>query len=105
MEEFKLTVKVGTNKFNDADAESFTVTHIINHPSFSGIQNDIGLLRLSEPLKFSKTVSPICLPKSTLKIESRKSFKYCVMSGFGTVNTGMTFLKLNNKIRMHYECH
>ena len=94
--ESDLTVKVGSIKFEGHDVESIGVTHIINHPDNVGFKNDIGLLRLSKPIKFSKTVGPICLPKTTLKEENLKSFRYCVMTGFGTMNRGLSFLDFND---------
>ena len=91
MEESDLIVKVGSIKFNDGDVEGIGVSHIVNHPSYSseGVHDDIGLLRLSKPIKFSKTVSPICLPRKKFMINNFKYFHYCVMTGFGKINRGM----------------
>ncbi|KAK0401468.1 hypothetical protein QR680_015803 [Steinernema hermaphroditum] len=65
-------VKVGLyNQHNDNEPgeQVFKVKEIHVHPNFSTptpFSNDIALFRIDGKIKFSKTVRPICLPKSDL---------------------------------------
>ena len=57
--------------------------------------NDIGILKLSEPLALSKTIQPMCLPS-----EDFKPFEgeMCFVSGWGKTNYCKIFLILNYTI-------
>jgi len=49
------------------------------------VHDDIALLKLSKPLKFSKYVQPICLPESGYEFEENQPF---VSVGWGTQSEG-----------------
>jgi Trypsin len=68
----------------DPDLVTATVDLVFNHPSYSSFYliNDIGLLRLSQPLAFTDTIRPICLPTPNINFNK---FKVCVTTGFGQV--------------------
>ena len=43
---------------------AYRATKVILHPLFDGVYHDIALVSLSETVKFSSKISPICLPPS-----------------------------------------
>uniref|UniRef100_A0A182N579 CLIP domain-containing serine protease n=1 Tax=Anopheles dirus TaxID=7168 RepID=A0A182N579_9DIPT len=46
------------------------VARVILHDSYGGRWNDIALLKLSRPVVFNKWVTPICLPASSVTVET-----------------------------------
>ncbi|XP_077147052.1 vitamin K-dependent protein C [Ranitomeya variabilis] len=67
----------------DTEQQMF-VTKIITHPNFKAetVDNDIALLRLSQPAVYSKYVLPICLPSYGL------ASKILTLEGTETIVTG-----------------
>ncbi|XP_069582875.1 vitamin K-dependent protein C-like [Ranitomeya imitator] len=67
----------------DTEQQMF-VTKIITHPNFKAetVDNDIALLRLSQPAVYSKYVLPICLPSYGL------ANKILTLEGTETIVTG-----------------
>ncbi|XP_006811034.1 serine protease 27, partial [Neolamprologus brichardi] len=63
-----LTVNLGRQSLqgSNPNAESRTVTKIINHPNYNSVtfNNDICLLQLSSPVTFNNYISPVCLAAS-----------------------------------------
>ena len=66
----------------EPDAVYAKVSHVIPHPDYNStvLHNDIALLRLSSPVRFTDTILPICLPSSNVNLDH---FKVCVDTGFG----------------------
>ncbi|XP_036003892.1 polyserase-2 [Fundulus heteroclitus] len=65
------------------------VTQIINHPDYnSGISNDndISLLKLSEPVSFTSYISPVCLAASDSTFNSGVD---SWITGWGTIGSGV----------------
>ena len=60
------------------------------HPNYrrSDLSNDIALVQLKYPVRFNQVTRPICLPTKQLDDVVLRSFKYCVISGFGDINKG-----------------
>jgi secreted trypsin-like serine protease len=58
-------VKLGINSRTQKDnyTQRITVAEIIQHPSYDGKYNDIGLLRLKRPATLNEHVIPICMPQ------------------------------------------
>ena len=48
--------------------------------------NDIALVRLKKPVRFTNFVRPICLPKGTSDNEILIKYRYCILTGFGYVD-------------------
>ena len=82
----RLFVLVGDNfistgsKFNVAASEphrSFT---------FTGVENDIGIIKLAEDIKFTNNIKPICLPS-----RGPRTGEYCPVIGWGRTSTGVYY--------------
>lgn len=71
----------------DSSVQQRTLKTIITHPSYSEMNYDydISLLELSQPLNFSNTVHPICLPASTHVFSAGSS---CFVTGWGALREG-----------------
>lgn len=78
------------NEPNDPDAIASKVDMIFTDPSFAQDPNgpvfDAGLMRLAEPVTFSDTVRPICLPSANVDLSQ---FRVCVDTGFGETLLGV----------------
>jgi len=78
----------------DPDAVYVNISHVIPHPDFniSLIVNDIGLIRVAEPIVYTDTILPICLPSPNVNLDQ---FKVCVDTGFGrTSYYGLCFFSV-----------
>lgn len=64
-----------------------SVKRIISHPDYNQMTNDydIALLELSEPLEFTNTIQPICLPESSHMFPAGMS---CWVTGWGAMREG-----------------
>lgn len=53
-----------TSTTSDGQHTDMVVEKIISHPSYSRntINNDIALMKLASPVRFTKYVKPVCLP-------------------------------------------
>uniref|UniRef100_A0A3B3DUN7 ST14 transmembrane serine protease matriptase n=1 Tax=Oryzias melastigma TaxID=30732 RepID=A0A3B3DUN7_ORYME len=72
------------SQFSFDAAQSRKVKRIITHPSYNDItyDYDIALMELEEPLEFTKTVQPICLPAATHVFPMGMS---CWVTGWGVL--------------------
>ncbi|CAF0900171.1 unnamed protein product [Brachionus calyciflorus] len=80
----------GTNNYLfDYQSEFNTASKIYIHPDYFStvIYNDVALIRLTEKIKFSKKVKPICLPKTGKLDEIEK--KEVVATGWGKTDGGL----------------
>lgn len=58
-------VSLGSNMINDSNAIVIQGEQMYIHPEYRGLpdfRNDVGLLRLKTPIKFSPNIQPACLP-------------------------------------------
>ncbi|KAM6967868.1 suppressor of tumorigenicity 14 protein homolog [Aplochiton taeniatus] len=69
---------------------------IITHPDYNAMtyDYDISLLELSEPLEFTNTIHPICLPARSHVFPAGKS---CWVTGWGTLREGGSVSRLLQK--------
>ncbi|XP_026149232.1 suppressor of tumorigenicity 14 protein homolog isoform X3 [Mastacembelus armatus] len=74
-------------QFKQDGVERRTLKRIITHPDYNQMtyDYDIALLELNEPLKFSNTIQPICLPSSSHVFPSGMS---CWVTGWGALREG-----------------
>nr|XP_014432687.1 transmembrane protease serine 2 isoform X1 [Pelodiscus sinensis] len=65
----------------------YKVTKIISHPNYNSDSkdNDIALMKLQTPLRFTDTVGPVCLPNPGMLFQSNQE---CWISGWGAVQQG-----------------
>lgn len=71
------------NQKNTEDEEkTLSISHVFHYPWYRGYDNDIAVMKLSEPIKVTEYVRPICVP------DERTSFfgKECVATGWGKVD-------------------
>ena len=73
-------------------ADMYDVTHIYNHPKYSGkpqYYNDISLLKVKGKVSLNKNVKPIELPKRDVKVG-----EICSITGWGITEFNVTSVML-----------
>lgn len=75
------------SQFQMDEAQMRKLKKIVPHPSYNPFTNDydIALLELSEPLEYSNTIQPICLPSSTHVFPAGMP---CWVTGWGALREG-----------------
>lgn len=81
------------DQYKQDNVQRRAVKRIISHPDYNQMtfDYDIALLELSEPLKFSNTIQPICLPSSSHVFPAGMS---CSVTGWGALREGGIMHKL-----------
>jgi hypothetical protein len=67
------------------------ISHIFIHPGYidTGFVNDISILRMEEPVRFTDYIRPVCLPPAGAEI---KDGRLCTVIGWGQLyETGRVF--------------
>lgn len=79
--QFNLKVHVGTN-FMNVQGDVYDVAGVTSHKGFNSFQyvNDVALVHLNTPIRYSTLVQPIHLTASDKEFEG----KPCTLSGWGT---------------------
>ncbi|XP_075054438.1 transmembrane protease serine 11F [Mixophyes fleayi] len=79
------TVVLGTNSLSSGSG--LNLQNIIIHENYSSDThiNDIALLKLSNPLNFTKYIQPVCLPETSDHFPDNSS---CYVTGWGTLTDG-----------------
>uniref|UniRef100_A0A7M5X9U8 Uncharacterized protein n=2 Tax=Clytia hemisphaerica TaxID=252671 RepID=A0A7M5X9U8_9CNID len=76
-------VKLGDHDRRRNEGEQFIqVSKIITHQGYGSLNNDIALLQLATPAKFSKNVQPVCLPSQG---QYPKVGSKCYITGWGKI--------------------
>ncbi|XP_032438580.1 serine protease 27-like [Xiphophorus hellerii] len=92
---FVTEVQLGTVELDAVSPHrvNLRLAQIICHPAYDSetFNNDICLLRLSKPVKFTKYIQPICLASETSDIHDGKK---AWVTGFGVTATGSSSNKL-----------
>uniref|UniRef100_A0A8C1EXW6 ST14 transmembrane serine protease matriptase n=1 Tax=Cyprinus carpio carpio TaxID=630221 RepID=A0A8C1EXW6_CYPCA len=80
----------------DGSVQKRTLKNIITHPNYDSMTNDydISLLELSDPLNFTNTAHPICLPASTHVFSAGSA---CFVTGWGTLREGGSVAQILQK--------
>uniref|UniRef100_A0A8D0LBM7 Serine protease 27 n=1 Tax=Sphenodon punctatus TaxID=8508 RepID=A0A8D0LBM7_SPHPU len=82
-------VVLGANKLENSwrNKVLMDVGEIITHPKYAGeaTSGDIALVRLTQPVKFTDYILPICLPAASVSFPPGKK---CWVTGWGDINEG-----------------
>ena len=85
----RVSVRLGTilSTIDDRETVVSSVDRVFRHPQYDSYYtvNDVGLLRLSQPVDFTDVIRPICLPSSDVDTDA---FHVCVSTGFGRTSYG-----------------
>jgi len=81
----ELQLRLGGLLFADPDPDAVyvNISHVIPHPAYHVLKDDIGLIRVAEPIEYTDTILPICLPSPNVTLDQ---FKVCVVTGFGKIS-------------------
>ncbi|GFT01806.1 transmembrane protease serine 3 [Nephila pilipes] len=80
------TARVGEHnliQFDDTE-KKISISNVYYYPWYHGYDNDIALMRLSEPIPTNANIKPICLPSENDNFENM----WCTASGWGKVDFG-----------------
>lgn len=69
-------------KNTESEEKTLSISHVFHYPWYRGYDNDIAVMKLSEPVKVTEYVRPICTP------DEKTTFfgKECVATGWGKVD-------------------
>merc|ERR1719510_2303210 len=82
-----IAVLVGEHSINDNTFTRVSLSAITDHPDYNSgtLDNDFSILTLAEPVSFSSSVSPACLPASN---SDDYAGQLATVSGWGTLTSG-----------------
>merc|ERR1719510_225931 len=82
-----IAVLLGEHRIDDSSFTRVKISAITDHPDYNSgtLDNDFSILTLSEPVSFSSSVSPACLPAST---STDYAGQLATVSGWGTLTSG-----------------
>jgi len=82
-----IAVLLGEHKIDDSSFTRVAISAITDHPGYSAstLDSDFSILTLAEPVTFSSSVSPACLPAST---SQDYAGQVATVSGWGTLSSG-----------------
>lgn len=94
-------VRVGEyhQKLDDGYEQTYQVSDVFHYPMYKGYDNDIALMKLSQPVKTSEFVQPICLPPSK---HSEFLERECVASGWGKLDHSKLTCHLKHFLHTHH---
>ncbi|RWS17613.1 testisin-like protein [Dinothrombium tinctorium] len=101
-------VRVGEHnqKITETYEKTYSVSRVFHYPWYRGYDNDIALMKLSEPVEVNEYVSPICLPAST---EIEFTDRECVATGWGKVDYNKKGADILQKVKIQVfdnsDCH
>ncbi|GBM34318.1 Clotting factor B [Araneus ventricosus] len=87
----QVVVRLGEHHLLNSDGkgiQEYPIEALIPHPQFqrNGFYNDIGIVKLARPVKFSDYVQPVCLP--SVKSSQSMVGKMATVVGWGAMNYG-----------------
>jgi len=82
-----IAVLLGEHKIDDQNYNRVAISAITDHPGYNSgtLDSDFSILTLAEPVTFSDSVSPACLPAST---SQDYAGQVATVSGWGTLSSG-----------------
>ena len=80
-------VLLGEHKIDDSQFNRVAISAITDHPGYNSgtLDSDFSILTLAEPVTFSTSISPACLPAST---SQDYAGQVATVSGWGTLSSG-----------------
>jgi|ERR1719414_596935 len=81
-----IAVLLGEHRIDDGSFNKVTLSAITDHPGYNSntLDNDFSILTLSQPVTFSQSVSPACLPGGSQDYAGQVA----TVSGWGTLSSG-----------------
>ena len=77
-------------KESESHERTHSVAHVFHYPWYRGYDNDIALMKLSEPIEDSDYVTPLCLPPD---IKTTFYDTDCVATGWGKIDYSMKLVQ------------
>merc|ERR1712180_314544 len=81
----KIQVLLGEHRINDGKFTRVNVANINEDPDYDFPDGDFSILTLSNPVTFSSSVRPVCLPSDTTKTYEGE---VATVTGWGTLSSG-----------------
>merc|ERR1712240_14175 len=81
----RIQVLLGEHRINDGEFTRVNVATINEDPDYDFPDGDFSILTLSQPVTFSSTVRPVCLPSDTTKTYEGE---VATVTGWGTLSSG-----------------
>ncbi|KAI1280363.1 UDP-N-acetylglucosamine transporter [Halotydeus destructor] len=100
-------VRVGEHnqKLAEETEKTYSVSKVFHYPWYRGYDNDMALMKLTEPVAISDHVSPICMPNATTDYTDKE----CVATGWGKVDYNKRGSDILQKVKIQVfdnsECH
>lgn len=101
-------VRVGEHnqKLTESSERTYSVSRVFHYPWYRGYDNDLALMKLTQPVEVSDYVSPICLPdEGDVDFSNRQ----CVATGWGKVDYNKKGSDVLQKVQIEVydnsECH
>ncbi|CAH1796669.1 unnamed protein product, partial [Owenia fusiformis] len=93
----KFTVRLGEHDLTVKSSMEmdYKVSDVNLHPMYQSLQYDVALLKLETPVRYSREVSPLCLPSAYSEFPDSME---CVVTGFGHTSDSSMNNKLNQAI-------
>ena len=82
-----IRVLVGEHDTTDSVADIRSISAINDHPSYDSgsLEYDYSILTLSDPVTFSRSMAPVCLPAD---VSSLYTGEVATVTGWGTTSSG-----------------
>jgi len=78
------SIRVGEHNWDERTGSEvdIQIQQVVRHPSYNPrtFENDVALLKLSQPAQFNQYVQPVCLPSSEVQPGTQ-----CVLTGWGKI--------------------
>merc|ERR1719295_530940 len=94
-----MAVLLGEHRINDNSFDRATISAITDHPGYNSgtLDNDFSILTLSEPVAFSGSVAPACLPADP---SMDFSGALATVTGWGTLQSGGNQPEVLNEVQV-----
>lgn len=79
---------------HDPNVMSYSIVRFVLHPNYSKVDydDDIALIQTSTRIRLGILTVPICLPDKFYDDDKLMKYRYCIATGFGRTDRGLTCL-------------